>query len=202
MKRPIIFLSLITASSLLMMSCNSDDYNKESATTSETTVTDTSHNMATDNTATMNSDTSGNAAMQKQTTGAKAKKGKVSTVMMTSTNKSAPMNVDKQGYYSNVEVLPAYPGGQNALDNFVLKNLEYPEEAVENNIEAIVTVNFAVDETGRVSNAKIVGKPVGYGLEEAVLKAVNTMPTWTPGVIKGKNVKTYYTLPVNFKLEQ
>jgi protein TonB len=59
-----------------------------------------------------------------------------------------------------------------------------------------------VDETGKVSNAKVVGKPLGYGLENEVLKAIDKMPTWTPGAIKGKNVKTYYTLPVNFKLEQ
>jgi protein TonB len=201
MKRSTIFIALITASSLLLMtSCNSDDYNKEPSTT-EVTVPDTAQQMTPDTAGMMTTDTSGNATMNmKQNTGAKTKKGKVSTVMMTSTNKSAPMNQDKQGYYSNVEVLPAYPGGQNALDNFVLKNLEYPEEAIDNSVEGVVTVNFAVDEAGKVSNAKIVGKPLGYGLEEAVLKAVNTMPTWTPGVIKGKNVKTYYTLPVNLLL--
>ena len=200
MKRSTSFFSIIAASSLFMMSCNSDDYNKETSSTTEVSVPDTSQTMMTDTTGMMNVDTSANGSMQKQTS-AKSKKGKVSTVMMTS-NKNSPMNQDKQGYYSNVEVLPAFPGGQNALDNFVFKNLEYPEEAVENNIEGIVTVNFAVDEAGKVSNAKIVGKPIGYGLEEQVLQAVTKMPTWTPGIIKGKNVKTYYTLPVNFKLEQ
>jgi periplasmic protein TonB len=199
MKRSTIFFSLIAASSLFMMSCNSDDYNKETSATTEVTVPDTSQNMMTDTAGMMNTDTSASTTIQKQGT-AKTRKGKVSTVMMT-TSPKAPMNQDKQGYYSNVEVLPTYPGGQDALDDFVYKNLEYPEDAVDNNIQGIVTVNFAVDEAGRVSNAKIIGKPIGYGLEDAVLKAVNTMPVWTPGVIKGKNVKTYYTLPVNFKLE-
>lgn len=201
MKRPIIFISVIAASSFcLMESCNSDNYNKEATSATETTTTDTTQRAAMDTTGMM-TDTSGNAAV-KQNSSAKTKKGKVSSVMMTNSNKNSPMNQDKQGYYSNVEILPAYPGGQNALDNFVLKNLEYPENAVENNIEGVVTVSFAVDEAGKVSNPKIVGKPIGYGLEEAVLSAVNKMPVWTPGIIKGKNVKTYYTLPVNFKLEQ
>jgi protein TonB len=111
------------------------------------------------------------------------------------------MNKDKEGYYSSVEVLPMFPGGQHALDNFINSNIEYPETANENGIEGKVTVNFAVDEMGKVSNPKITGKPLGYGLEEELLKAVNKMPTWTPGTIKGKNVKTYYTLPVNFMLE-
>jgi len=149
MKRSTSFFSIIAASSLFMMSCNSDDYNKETSSTTEVSVPDTSQTMMTDTTGMMNVDTSANGSMQKQTS-AKSKKGKVSTVMMTS-NKNSPMNQDKQGYYSNVEVLPAFPGGQNALDNFVFKNLEYPEEAVENNIEGIVTVNFAVDEAGKVT---------------------------------------------------
>lgn len=201
MKRSISFFSLLIVSSLfLLMSCNPDDYNKEPSTT-EVIVPDTTQAMIPDTTGMMNTDTSVNAAM-KPNPAAKAKKGKVSSVMMSKPTANAPMNQDKQGYYSNVEVLPVYPGGQNALDNFVLTNLEYPEDAVENNIEGVVTVNFAVDETGKVSNAKIVGKTIGYGLENAVLNAVTKMPTWTPGVIKGKNVKTYYTLPVNFKLEQ
>jgi len=200
MKRSISFFSLIAASSFFMLSCNSDDYNKETSATTEVTVPDTSQNMMADTAGMMNTDTSANATTQKQGT-AKTKKGKVSTVMMT-TSPKAPMNQDQQGYYSNVEVLPTYPGGQDALDDFVYKNLEYPEDAIDNNIQGIVTVNFAVDESGRVSNAKIIGnKPIGYGLEQAVLNAVYKMPVWSPGVIKGKNVKTYYTLPVNFKLE-
>lgn len=121
---------------------------------------------------------------------------------MTANSKTLPMNADKAGYYSSVEVLPMFPGGQNALDNFINTTIEYPENASNNSIEGKVTVNFAVDEMGKVSNPKIVGKPLGYGLEEEVLKAVSKMPTWTPGVIKGKNVKTYYILPVNFRLEQ
>jgi periplasmic protein TonB len=183
------------------MSCNSDQYNSEPAPTTETTVVpDTAQRMVPDTTSMMKTDTSVTAV--NKTNAAKSKKGKVSSMMNTTINKNLPMNQDKQGYYNNVEVLPAFPGGQNALDNFVFKNLEYPEDAIDNNVEGIVTVNFAVDEAGKVSNPKIIGKPVGYGLEDAVLKAISTMPTWTPGVIKGKNVKTYYTLPVNFKLEQ
>lgn len=199
MKRANIFLSTIAIISFFVMSCNSDDYKKEPDATTETVTL--SQPAVSDTGSMMTTDTSGKASMPKTT--ATGKKGKVSSIMATSNaKKNAPMNQDKQGYYSNVEILPTYPGGQNALDNFVFKNLEYPQDAVDNNIEGIVTVNFAVDETGKVSNAKTLGKTLGYGLEEAVLNAVAKMPTWTPGVIKGKNVKTYYTLPVNFKLEQ
>ncbi len=203
-----VMRSLYLAGSLplfLFTACTSDDYNKESATT-EIPVTDTvaatPPQMMTDTSQVMHMDTAGKAAMTKTDATTKTKKGKVSTTMMSNSAKNVPMNQDKQGYYSSVEVLPMFPGGQNALNDFVNSNIEYPEDANDHSVEGVVTVNFAVDEAGKVSNPRIVGKLLGYGLEEEVLKAVNKMPTWTPGVIKGKNVKTYYTLPVNFRLEQ
>ena len=163
---------------------------------------DTTQHIMPDTSHVMSMDTSANVAVAKTATASTARKGKITTGMMTANSKNSPMNLDKAGYYSNVEILPMFPGGKNALDNFINTTIEYPENASNNNIEGKVTVNFAVDEMGKVSNPKIVGKPLGYGLEEEVLKAVRKMPTWTPGVIKGKNVKTYYTLPVNFMLDQ
>lgn len=199
------FYLAVSLSLFLLAACNTDDYNKESSST-EITVTDTVAStpqpMMTDTSQVMRMDTAGKAATTNTDATTKAKKGKVSTTMMSNTVKNVPMNQDKQGYYSSVEVLPMFPGGQNALNDFVNSNIEYPQDANDHSVEGVVTVNFAVDEAGKVSNPRIVGKPIGYGLEEEVLKAVNKMPTWTPGVIKGKNVKTYYTLPVNFRLEQ
>jgi TonB family protein len=202
------FYLLSGLSVLLLSSCTSNDYNKESTSTEVTvpdtsaaTMPDTTRQMM-DNSQMMGTDTASKGSVAKSNTASTAKKGKITTVMMTANNKNSPMNLDKAGYYSSVEVLPMFPGGQNALDNFINTNIEYPENANNNNIEGKVIVNFAVDEMGKVSNPKIVSKPLGYGLEEEVLKAVSKMPTWTPGVIKGKNVKTYYTLPVNFMLQQ
>jgi periplasmic protein TonB len=202
MKKIINLSSLITTTSLLLlMSCNSNDSYTEPATTTETAIPDSSQNLVTDSGHIVNIDSINKTSMTKTDAPVKARKGKVSSIMMTNSGKNSSMNKDKEGYYSSVEVLPMFPGGQNALNDFVSNNIEYPENANENGIEGMVTVNFAVDEAGKVSNPRITGKPLGYGLEEEVLKAVNKMPTWTPGVIKGKNVKTYYTLPVNFKLE-
>jgi len=205
MKRSINFFLLAGSLSLsVLVSCKAKDYNNESTTTVTDTVANNTQSAVPEPVMT-NGDTSANAAAAKQTPATpatKTKKVKATTVMMTSSGKSTAMNQDKSGYYSSVEVLPMFPGGQNALDNFVNNNIEYPANATDNGIEGKVTVNFAVDEMGKVSNPKIVGKPLGYGLEDEVLRVVNKMPTWTPGIIKGKNVKTYYTLPINFKIEE
>jgi len=199
MKKAIYSFSFSACLSMLLLaSCNSKDYNTETAeTTAPVTIPDTTQQMTATPAAPMTADT----GTAKALTTTKTRKVKVTTVMMTG-NKAQPMNSDKQGYYSNVEILPMYPGGKAALDEFISNNIEYPETANDNGVEGVVNVSFAVDETGKVSSPKILGKPLGYGLEEEVIKAINKMPTWTPGIIKGKNVKTYYTLPVNFKLDQ
>ena len=201
MKKVINFFPVILLFIVLLVSCTQNEDRTDAATT-DVSISDTAQDIVSDTNSMSPTDTSTNATTQGPNTGAKVKKGKVTTVLMSKSNKHAPMHQDKQGYYSSVEILPAFPGGQDALDKFISNSIEYPQNANENGIEGVVNVQFAVDETGRVSNPKIVGKALGYGLEDEVIKAVSKMPVWTPGAIKGKNVKTYYTLPVNFKIEQ
>jgi len=143
--------------------------------------------------------TSANKMNGTQPTGTK-KKGKVSFV--TPKKNTSPMTEDNRGYYTNTEIMPGYPGGYNSMSTYFDNNIEYPQAALDNGIEGTVDVNFAVDENGKLSSPKVVSKKLGYGLEDEALKLVAQMPTWTPGKMKGKNVKTYFTLPVKFQLEQ
>lgn len=129
------------------------------------------------------------------------KSGKVSTSIAADDAK-VKMEKDKMGYYNRTEVLPAYNGGQTAMENYITNTIEYPQDAIDNNIEGIVTVQFGVDENGNVSNVSTIGNKIGYGLEEEAIRVVSKMPKWTPGQIKGKNVKTWRTLPINYRLEE
>jgi len=134
--------------------------------------------------------------------GKNGKTGKIAVVFpKMESNPAAKMDVDNEGAYTNVEVTPAYPGGQRALENFFNYNVEYPQQAADNGTEGVINVSFIVDENGKVSSPKILGKRVGDGLEDEALRVVNKMPSWTPGKVKGKNVKTRLTLPVRFQLE-
>jgi TonB family protein len=130
----------------------------------------------------------------------KGKKGKVSINMPAAG--SGDMTPDKEGYYSNSEILPAFPGGQKAMEKFFDNNIQYPPDASDNGVEGTVNVNFAVDENGKLYSPKVISPRLGYGLEEEALAAFKKMPKWTPGRIKGKNVKTRYTLPVKFQLSE
>lgn len=86
------------------------------------------------------------------------------------------------------------------VNEFLQKNLRYPELAKENNIQGRVTVRFVVDENGAVSDVNVV-KGIGGGCDEEAKRVVMKMPKWKPGKQNGKAVKVYYTLPISFRLE-
>lgn len=182
------FFQFVTAS------CN----NEAKENNSTTTVTDTG--TVTDNNTVIPS-TKTDTTATTTTTNATAKKiGKVS-IKPASVDKSTAMKTDNSGYYNYTETAPAFPGGQTALENYINNNLDYPQQAIDNSTEGTVYVMFTIDENGKVGNAKTTGQSIGDGLEEEAIKVVNRMSNWTPGSIKGKKVKAWYTLPITYKIE-
>jgi len=97
------------------------------------------------------------------------------------------------------DVMPEYPGGLAALMKYLQSNMKYPAEARENAIQGKVIVKFVVNEMGRVENA-IVVRGIGAGCDKEALRVVNAMKGWKPGMMHGKAVKVYYTLPITFRL--
>jgi TonB family protein len=131
------------------------------------------------------------------------KKGKATVAMPESnSNNNDKMVADKEGVYNKATVMPQFPGGQDALANYVNNHVEYPQQAIDDNTAGVVRVSFVVDEHGKVQHAKVInGQKVGNGLDEEALRVVNNMPAWKPGQVKGHNVKTRLELPINFQLE-
>ena len=101
---------------------------------------------------------------------------------------------------AKVEVMPSFPGGESSLNKFVEDNLQYPQQAIDNDVEGRVIVTFDVDENGRIYRPNVVSDKLGYGLEEEALRVIKSMPQWNPGKLKGKNVKTTFTLPIVYQL--
>jgi len=133
-------------------------------------------------------------------TATKKRKGKASA--MVSMDNALKVEKDKEGIYSKAEKMPEYPGGEAALSKFVEDNISYPQDAIDQNTEGTVNVSFVVDEKGKVMNPVATGKSAGRGLDEEAIKVVRQMPSWKPGMVKGKPVKTRLSLPVTFKLAE
>jgi TonB family protein len=109
---------------------------------------------------------------------------------------------DKEGVYNRAEVMPEYPGGQNALSVYINDHLDYGQAAIDNNTTGTLRISFVVDEHGKVEDVHLLGdQKVGGGLDEQAVKVVGNMPNWTAGKVKGKNVSTRLELPIAFEVE-
>jgi len=172
--------------SLFLTACNNSDESANNSTTGDATAD------------TMTANTRTGADTMTRT--AKKRTGKISASTMKD-DPSLKIAKDKMGIYTRTDVAPAYMGGQSGLEEYIVNNLEYPQDAIDNNVEGVVNVQFAVDEKGNITNVSTVGNKLGHGLEEEAIKIVSAMPKWTPGQVKGKNVKTWRMLPINYRLE-
>jgi len=105
----------------------------------------------------------------------------------------------RDSVYTNVDQLPEFPGGNEALKNYVLNEIVYPPEAKKEGIQGKVFISFTVNKKGAVTDAKIV-KGVHGLLDKEALRVIENMPKWTPGKHQGKVVSVSYTLPVQFAL--
>ncbi len=100
---------------------------------------------------------------------------------------------------TSAEVMPSFPGGEEKLAQFMKDNIKYPKEALDNKKEGTVYVSFVVDETGKITNVRML-KRMAFGMDHEAMRVVNMMPNWVPGKQNGKPVAVQYTLPVKFSL--
>lgn len=98
-----------------------------------------------------------------------------------------------------VETMPTFPGGQQALFNYLSKNVHYPEDAKRLHKEGRVICQFVVDIDGRITDVKVLQSGGFPSLDEEAVRVVKNMPRWLPGKQKGKPVRVQYRLPINFR---
>ncbi len=97
------------------------------------------------------------------------------------------------------EEMPEFPGGPEALNAFLTKEIQYPEVARNNGIMGTVLVEFVVEKDGRVSNAKV-KVPLFPDCDKEAVRGVMAMPKWKPGKNMGKPVRCFYQVPVTFRM--
>ena len=102
--------------------------------------------------------------------------------------------------FVEVENTPEFPGGNDALMNFIASNVKYPQVAKENGITGKVFVQFVVSKDGSVKNVTI-ARGVDKLLDEEALRVIKSLPNWTPGKNRGVAVNVQFTIPINFQLK-
>ena len=105
-----------------------------------------------------------------------------------------------QQVFDVVEQMPEYPGGFQALFEYLGQNVKYPEDAEKQKIEGRVLANFVVETDGSISNVEVI-KPAFPSLDAEAVRVLSAMPKWTPGMQSGKVVRVKFTVPINFSLK-
>ena len=106
---------------------------------------------------------------------------------------------EEEEVFMVVEDAPEFPGGINALLEYLKKNIKYPAICRDNNIQGRVIVSFVVNKDGKIVDPEVV-KGVNPSLDKEALRVISTMPNWKPGYQRGKPVRVKYSVPVNFRL--
>lgn len=115
-------------------------------------------------------------------------------------NSAQSSNLDLANHiFPSTEEPASFPGGFRAMRRFLTRNMLYPPDAEQNNIEGTVTVRFVVNQDGSLTEPVII-KRLGHGCEEEVMRVLSKMPNWEPGKIGGQVVRSYFVLPVNFEM--
>ncbi len=104
------------------------------------------------------------------------------------------VDADGETIYKKTEVPPEFVGGKDALFDYINKNITYPEDVVKGN----VYVAFVVTKDGAIRDVRIV-KGINEGCDKEALRLIKNMPSWDPGMQKGKIVSSVYGLPIIFR---
>ncbi|MFK7780902.1 energy transducer TonB [Psychroserpens sp.] len=114
--------------------------------------------------------------------------------------------------FAVIENVPVFPGCENLskteaskcfqkkMQEHVNKNFEYPERALELEMQGKVYVLFIIDKTGKV--AKIRSRGPDKILENEAERIISLLPKMTPGKQRGRSVSMPYSIPIHFKYRQ
>ncbi len=112
-----------------------------------------------------------------------------------------PLNISKSPdtIFHEVTRSPAFPGGRKGLVSYIHSEVNYPENALKDSLEGVMTAKFMVSKKGSIRRIRIVDS-LCPSVHKQVKKALQKMPRWKPGYKNGEAVNTWIYLPLRFRL--
>jgi TonB family protein len=101
------------------------------------------------------------------------------------------------------EALPK--GGLNGWKKYLVRSLTnagYPSRKLmkrEKNLSGDVWVRFLIEKDGRISDIQIV-RSLNAEADAIVLDVMLNAPLWSPGIYRGRVVRSYHTQPISFNV--
>jgi TonB family protein len=103
--------------------------------------------------------------------------------------------------FNVLDEVPTFPGGIDAMLEYLHSNINYPEKEQKEGIQGTVYVNFVVNKDGSISDIKVL-RGIHKTLDENAVKAVSNMPKWNPGKKDGKPEACSFNIPIKYSLDK
>ena len=99
---------------------------------------------------------------------------------------------------THAEIMPEFPGGLDAMYDYIRKNLSYPKLAIETGVSGKVIVSFVIMPDGSVQMSNL-ERGIGFGCDDEAMRVISQMPNWNPAQQNGRKVPIRMFLPVVFQ---
>jgi TonB family protein len=103
--------------------------------------------------------------------------------------------------YMFCENMPEFPGGRDAFESYLMKTIRYPKAAAKDGYEGRVIARFVISSNGKPEEVSI-KRSVRQDMDDECLRALSGMPSWKPGMIKGKPVSVSFGVSIRFLLKK
>lgn len=90
--------------------------------------------------------------------------------------------------------------GYDGLYNYIATELVYPVTARSDSIEGTVQIEFKINKSGEVQDAKVL-QSVREDVDQEALRLINDMPAWYPAMINDIPITTRQIIPITFRIE-
>ena len=109
---------------------------------------------------------------------------------------------DEDMPFLTAEVMPSFMGGDLlTFRSWVMENLRYPSEALTQNLDGDVIVNFVVNRDGYIDIDNISFLKFSHILfVDEVKRVISLSPRWAPAIQRGRTVSVSFTLPISFSI--
>jgi periplasmic protein TonB len=99
----------------------------------------------------------------------------------------------------DAEVLPEFPGGDGAMAAFIVKNYKLPKH-YDITDQGTIYVRFVVTAKGDITDVSI-ARGINREMDREAMRVVETMPSWTPGKYRGRNVSVRMVIPIKIRYQ-
>lgn len=97
--------------------------------------------------------------------------------------------------------LPAEPvDGYTVLYTYFTNELRYPQEAIKDSIQGVVSVSFVINAKGKPEQVST-DHSLGEAFDREAIRVIENMPAWKPAQLDGLPVRSKVSVPITFSVK-